>query len=80
MLGFSGYGLLEPNWFGPIGVVEEMRGKGIGTVLLYKAITSLRLEEHRIIVIPWTNLLFFYSQLPGILGIRHFFRMAKRLE
>ncbi len=65
VVAFSGYSLLEPNWFGPIGVEEEMRGKGIGTVLLYKAINSLRLSGHRIVIIPWTDLLFFIPSFPG---------------
>ena len=79
-VGFAGYSLLEPNWFGPIGVDEEMRGKGIGSVLLYKAMNSLRLSGYRIVTVPWTDLLFFYTQLPGIIAIRHFFRVAKELE
>ncbi len=79
VVGFSAYSVLEPDWFGPIGVDERVRGKGIGTVLLYKAISSLRLDGHRFVTIPWTELLFFYSQLPGIVSIRHFLRITKEL-
>jgi len=79
IVGFAAYSVLEPDWFGPIGVDQKERGKGIGTVLLYKALNSLRLDGHRLVTIPWTELLFFYSQLPGIIAIRHFFRVAKEL-
>jgi len=79
IVGFAAYSSLEPDWFGPIGVDQKVRRKGIGTVLLYKAINSLRLNGHRLITIPWTDLLFFYSQLPGIVAIRHFFSIIKEL-
>ena len=79
ILGFAAYSVLEPNWFGPIGVSQEVRGRGNGTILLYKAMNSLRLNGHRLVTVPWTDLLFFYSQLPGIVSIRHFLRILKDL-
>jgi len=72
-------GALEPHWFGPIGVLEAHRKKGLGTVLLFKTLFSMREEGQRLAVIPWTGHLFFYSQVPGIKGIRHYWTMRKDL-
>jgi len=79
-VGFSVYGALEPHWFGPIGVLDAHRKKGLGTVLLFKTLFSMREEGQRLVVIPWTGHLFFYSQVPGIRRIRHFWTMAKELK
>lgn len=80
ILGFSVYGATEPNWFGPIGVDSAVRGRGIGTVLLYKSLESLRVRGYRYIVIPWTGHLFFYTQLPGVKSIRHYWILEKKLK
>lgn len=78
--GFSVYSALEPEWFGPIGVDPEKRGKGLGTVLLYKSLLSMRLLGERLIVIPWTEHLFFYTQLSRTVGIRHYLILSKNLK
>ncbi len=79
ILGFSVYGALEPNWFGPIGVDPEARARGIGSVLLFKCLQDMRLEGTRIAVIPWTSHLFFYTQVPGISAVKHYWIMEKKL-
>jgi len=80
LLGFSVYGGLEPTWFGPIGVVETARRRGIGSILLYRCVESMRSLGKRYISIPWTSNLFFYSQLSIIKEIRHFWKMEKIIE
>ncbi|RLE79878.1 MAG: N-acetyltransferase, partial [Thermoprotei archaeon] len=65
---------------GPIGVDSAVRGRGIGTVLLYKSLESLRVRGYRYIVIPWTGHLFFYTQLPGVKSIRHYWILEKKLK
>jgi len=80
VLGFSVYSALEPHWFGPIGVDAEFRKKGLGSVLLFNCLTSMREEGQRLAVIPWTGHLFFYTQVPGVKRIRHYWIMEKRLE
>jgi len=80
ILGFSVYGSLEPEWFGPIGVDPKARAKGIGSVLLFKSLYDMRLEGLRIAIIPWTSHLFFYAQIPNIVGIRHYWIMVKKLN
>lgn len=42
ILGFSVYESTARNFFGPTGTLESERGKGIGKVLLIKALESLR--------------------------------------
>lgn len=78
-LGFASYGGLEPEWFGPIGVEERLRGKGIGSVLLFKALESMREEGLSEAVIPWTSHLFFYTQVPGVKGVEHYVILSKKL-
>ncbi|MBO3808751.1 MAG: GNAT family N-acetyltransferase [Candidatus Brockarchaeota archaeon] len=80
IIGFSVYGALEPHWFGPIGVLTEARSKGIGSILLFNCLKSMREEGQRHAVVPWTNHLFFYTQVPGITRIRHYWIMEKTLS
>jgi GNAT superfamily N-acetyltransferase len=79
-LGFSVYGALEPHWFGPIGVDPNSRKRGLGSVLLFNSLVSMREEGQRIAVIPWTEHLFFYSQVPGVKRTRHYWMMEKQLK
>lgn len=79
VVGFSVYSALEPHWFGPIGVSAKTRLKGIGSILLFNCLKSMREEGQRIAVIPWTSHLYFYTQVPGIRRIRHYWIMEKKL-
>jgi len=79
IIGFSVYGSLETHWFGPIGVSEERRKEGIGSVLLFRTLESMKTLGTPRAVIPWTGHLFFYSQVPGIVGLRHYWIMEKGL-
>ena len=45
-----------------------MRGKGLGTVLLFDAFEELRDEGREDAIVHWTDLLFFYTQVPGLNG------------
>ncbi|MEM2885816.1 MAG: hypothetical protein QXF24_06990 [Thermoproteota archaeon] len=79
IIGFSTHGALEPNWFGPIGVEEKRRNSGLGSVLLFETLRLMKLKGVAEAVIPWTGHLFFYTQVPGIVGVRHYQTMSKRL-
>jgi len=79
IIGFSTHGSLEPNWFGPIGVEEKHRKSGLGSVMLFETLRLMKLKGVSEAVIPWTSHLFFYTQVPGIVGIRHYHTMSKRL-
>ena len=79
IVGFSVYGSLENHWFGPIAVDEKKRKKGLGSVMLFKTLESMKNLGIPRAVIPWTGHLFFYSQIPGIVGLRHYWVMIKDL-
>ena len=78
-MGFSVFGALEYHWFGPIGVLEEKRKQGLGSALLFRTLESMKGLGLPRAIIPWTGHLFFYSQVPGIVGLRHYWMMAKDL-
>lgn len=80
IVGFAVYNRMGRNEFGPIGVDPSKRGYGVGTVLLFKALSSLKEMGFRYAVIPWTSHLFFYSQVPGIERIKHYYVMVKNLS
>jgi len=79
IVGFAGFGALELEWFGPLGVVEDPKYEGLSTVLLYKALWEMKLRGQRTAVIPWASHLFFYSQLPNINKIKHYWILSKKL-
>jgi len=81
ILGFSVYGGLHSSRIGPLGVDPKMRGKGIGTMLLFETIKKIRMNGQRIAVIPWVGreVASFYVQLPGIKKIRYFNIYSKKL-
>jgi GNAT superfamily N-acetyltransferase len=79
-LGFCMYSATEPYGLGPIGVDPEWRKRGLGSVLLFNSLSSMREEGQRMALIGWTNQLFFYTQVPGIRRIRHYWTMEKRLK
>jgi len=76
VIGFSCYSALHKDWFGPIGVDKKARGLGIGTILLFKSLEDMRSAGRRIIRIPWTSHLFFYTQVPRIVRVRHYWQLA----
>lgn len=79
LIAFSVFGSLEHHWFGPIAVAEEKRKKGLGSVLLFKTLQSMKELGIPRAIIPWTGHLYFYSQVPGVVGLRHYWMMGKDL-
>ena len=79
IVGFAGFSSLELEWFGPLGVIEDPKYEGLSTVLLYKALWEMKLRGQRTAVIPWASHLFFYSQLPNINKIKHYWILSKKL-
>lgn len=75
-IGFAVYNRMGRNEFGPIGVDEKFRGLGIGSVLLFRALSEMKLAGHRYSVVTWTTHLFFYTQVPGITRIKHYLIMS----
>ena len=65
-----GFAVVEANnrglgTFGPIGVVESMRGHGHGKELLLAALSELRRLGYQRAIIPWTDALDFYRNHCG---------------
>ncbi|MFI5420856.1 MAG: GNAT family N-acetyltransferase, partial [Nitrososphaerales archaeon] len=79
ILGFATYNGVAPGRFGPAGVDPVMRGKGLGTVLLFEAFQALKEEGKEEAIVHWTDLLFYYTQVPGLSGVRHYWIMHREL-
>jgi GNAT superfamily N-acetyltransferase len=70
-VGFAAYSGFEDHWFGPTGVAKQHRGKGVGSELLFAALTRMRERGLCRITIPWTDLLTFYGQTGAVTGVRN---------
>lgn len=78
MLGFACYEATCKDYFGPTGVSEAARGRGIGAALLLAALHALRAEGYAYAIIGAVGPAEFYSKVvgatlipdstPGILG------------
>lgn len=55
ILGFACYDATAKGYFGPIGVLEETRGKGVGTALLLRTLTCMREEGYGYAIIGWVD-------------------------
>ena len=65
ILGFACYDATAPNYFGPTGVLEEMRGNGIGRALLLHSLYALREEGYGYAIIGWAGPVSFYEKCCG---------------
>jgi len=68
------------GFFGPTGVMESMRGRGIGGSLLLASLEDLRRMGYGKAVIPWTDALEFYRKCCGALPAHRFAAFAKSLR
>jgi GNAT superfamily N-acetyltransferase len=55
ILGFACYDATAKGYFGPIGVLEETRGQGVGTALLLRTLTCMKEEGYGYAVIGWVD-------------------------
>lgn len=62
ILGFACYESTARNFFGPTGTVESERGKGIGKVLLIKALESMREMGYAYAIIGGVGPVGFYEK------------------
>lgn len=65
ILGFACYESTARNFFGPTGTLESERGKGIGKVLLIKALESLREMGYGYAIIGGVGPAEFYEKAVG---------------
>ncbi len=65
VLGFACYNVTRPNYFGPTGVDESQRGRGIGKALLLQCLEALRTEGYAYAIIGGVGPAKFYEQAVG---------------
>lgn len=65
VLGFACYDVTCPNFFGPEGVLEAERGRGIGRALLLAALHSLRAQGYAYAIIGGVGPAAFYAKTVG---------------
>lgn len=65
------------GFFGPTGVAETWRGRGIGCALLQASLADLRRLGYARAVIPWTEALDFYRKCSGAEPAHRFVAFAK---
>jgi GNAT superfamily N-acetyltransferase len=65
LLGFAGYDAGVRGMFGPMGVREDYRNRGIGTALLLHNLHAMRRERYAYAVIGWAGPTDFYAKTVG---------------
>ncbi len=65
LLGFACYDAFAPNFFGPTGVAESDRHKGVGTALLLAALYSQRAQGYAYAIIGGVGPAAFYEKRVG---------------
>jgi GNAT superfamily N-acetyltransferase len=66
------------GFFGPTGVAESMRGRGLGRQLLVASLGDLAQRGYQRVVIPWTDAIEFYRKSCGA-KIAHRFVILRRI-
>jgi len=65
IIGFAGYDCTAPDFFGPTGVDEAERGRGVGKALLLKCLEALRDEGYGYAIIGSAGPVEFYRKVCG---------------
>ena len=65
MVGFAAYDVVARNLFGPTGVREDYRGRGIGTALLLACLHAMKGQRYAYAVIGWAGPTTFYAKTVG---------------
>lgn len=79
VVGFAAYDAnnLGTGWFGPMGVDEQLQGRGVGRALLVETLTAMRAAGYTEAIIPWVGPVEFYRRHVGAEISRTFYRFAK---
>jgi len=67
-------------WFGPMGTHPDLRGKGLGKVLLYRCLSDLKKMGYNTAIIPWVGPIDFYAHHADAVVERVFWRYEKKLK
>jgi GNAT superfamily N-acetyltransferase len=65
MVGFAAYDVVARNLFGPTGVREDYRGRGIGTALLLACLHAMKAQRYAYAIIAWAGPTTFYAKTVG---------------
>jgi GNAT superfamily N-acetyltransferase len=65
LLGFACYDVDSRGMFGPLGVREDYRGRGLGTGLLLACLHAMKDEGYGYAVIGWVSSVEFYARAAG---------------
>jgi len=65
VVGFACFDATLPDFFGPTGVAEDMRGRGIGQALLIRCMISMRERGAAYATIGWAGPKDFYRKAVG---------------
>jgi GNAT superfamily N-acetyltransferase len=65
LCGFSCYGIVCPDFFGPLGVAAEWRKHDIGTALLLAGLEALRAQGYAYAIIGWAGPVAFFEKTVG---------------
>jgi GNAT superfamily N-acetyltransferase len=68
------------GWFGPMGTHADLRGKGMGAVLLKRCLNDMKNEGLKQAIIPWVGPIDFYSWHANAVVHRVFWRFEKKLS
>ncbi len=79
---FSGHNgnNIGTGWFGPMGTHPDLRGKGIGGILLRRCLADMKNWGLEYGIIPWVGPIDFYAHYANAYVDRVFWRYEKRLE
>ncbi len=69
VVGFACYDATARGFFGPTGVAESQRGKGIGAALLYHALAAMKAQGYGYAVIGGVGPVEFYANAVGAVPI-----------
>lgn len=67
-------------WFGPMGTHADMRGKGIGSILLFRCLKDMQQRGYEKAIIPWVGPVEFYAHYANAFIDRVFWRYEKSLQ
>ncbi|MGQ9850303.1 MAG: GNAT family N-acetyltransferase [Aggregatilineaceae bacterium] len=69
VLGFACYDVTRRGFFGPMGVAEEVRGRGVGKALFLACLHSMWIEGYGYAIIGGVGPVEFYRQAAGAIEI-----------
>ena len=69
LVGFACYDAAALGYFGPIGVLEALRGKGVGKALMFACLLEMKLKGYGCAIIGWVGPQEFYEKTVGAITI-----------